>query len=156
LAAKGLKDIALDVTNRFYKHVRMRIEGYKEGLENNDIDLNHEMIIDCNGRGDSVDLLTEKILKLRPQALIAGNDLRAIMLMRNLRELKMDIPGDIKIIGFDNMEFAPFVAPSLSSVDLQNEKLAEAAFEMIFQFIKKGAFPKNITVKPELIIRESA
>ena len=156
LVSKGVKHMAIDVIDKFYRSVRMRIEGYKKGLNKNGIPFDNSLIIEDTGDNHSIQNTVRKALALGAQAIIAGNDLRAIMIIRELKRMKVNVPGEIKVTGFDNMEFAPFFTPSLTTVDPRDNEIACAAVAMIKYLLAEKHFPENIFIKPNLIIRESA
>ena len=156
LVSKGVKRMAIDITDKFFKPVKMRIEGYLEGLKKNNIPLNESLIIEQVGDLCSVSATVQKAVDRGAQAIIAGNDLRAIMIIRELKRMKVNVPGEIKVTGFDNMDFAPFFTPPLTTVDPRDNEIACAAVAMIKYFLAEKHFPENIFIKPNLIIRESA
>ena len=156
LAVKGAKRIMLDISDRFYRCVRERIDGYLEGLKKNKIPLDEKMMIDYDGDLDSVSSIIKNAVALKPDAIIAGNDLRALKIIKGLKVMKIKVPDDIMVTGFDNMEFAASVSPSLTTVDQRNDKLAYAVTKMLELFLESGKFPSSAIIRPELIIGESA
>ncbi|OGV34388.1 MAG: hypothetical protein A2020_04930 [Lentisphaerae bacterium GWF2_45_14] len=156
LVAKGAKRIAIDITDRFYRGVKERIAGYTEGLAKNNISFDEKMMMEYDGDLNSVSSVIEKIQTLKPDAIIANNDLRALRIIKNMKSLNINVPDDVRVTGFDNMEFAASVSPSLTTMDLRNDKLADNIIEMIKKFLSEGQFPECAIIKPELITGESA
>ncbi|HVA72064.1 MAG TPA: LacI family DNA-binding transcriptional regulator [Candidatus Limnocylindrales bacterium] len=91
-------------------------------------------------------------------ALFAFNDVSAIGAMRAIRDAGRTIPGDISVVGFDDIQSAAFQSPGLTTVRQPLRRMGEIAAQTLLQRIdqsKNGRPPKSITVEPELIIRES-
>jgi len=91
-------------------------------------------------------------------ALFAFNDVSAIGAMRAIRDTGRKIPGDISVVGFDDIQSAAFQSPGLTTVRQPLRRMGEIAAQTLLQRIdqsKNGRPPKSITVEPELIIRES-
>jgi DNA-binding LacI/PurR family transcriptional regulator len=58
-------------------------------------------------------------------------DTMAIGVLRGLADLGLDVPGQVKVIGFDNVAEAAFTVPSLSSVDPGMEEIANKAVDLL-------------------------
>ncbi|MHB8755480.1 MAG: LacI family DNA-binding transcriptional regulator [Candidatus Acidiferrales bacterium] len=90
-------------------------------------------------------------------ALFAFNDVSAIGAIRAIREAGRDVPTDVSVIGFDDIQSAAFQNPGLTTVRQPLRSMGEIAARTLLQRIsKKDSRPaRSITVEPELIIRES-
>src|SRR5487761_858458 len=90
-------------------------------------------------------------------ALFAFNDVSAIGAIRAIREAGRDVPGNVSVIGFDDIQSAAFQNPGLTTVRQPLRSMGEIAARTLLQRIsKKDSRPaRSITVEPELIIRES-
>jgi DNA-binding LacI/PurR family transcriptional regulator len=93
----------------------------------------------------------------RPTGLIALNDRIAIAAARTLLEAGHTIPGDYSIIGFDNLDVAAWVRPSLSTVSQNVETLMAAATDCLLAAIAGTAAPgaERQLIAPILIARDS-
>ncbi|WP_020612204.1 LacI family DNA-binding transcriptional regulator [Sediminispirochaeta bajacaliforniensis] len=94
-------------------------------------------------------------------ALFAMNDIMALGAMKGLKELGFRIPEDIAVVGYDDIDFAKYSDPPLSSIHQPREELAVLSCErLFFQMEKqKSGMPmmkKRITIQPVLIVRESS
>ena len=156
LSAKKVRRIALDITNKFYRTEKMRIAGYAEGLRKNKLPMDESLILEYGDKIESVPRLAVKVMEIKAQAVITGNDLRALSLIRELRKLGAGVPEDIRVTGFDSMEFSPLVMPSLTTVSPRNDALADAIVKMVESYLRDARFPDSIRIKPELVIGESA
>ena len=88
-------------------------------------------------------------------ALFAYNDLSAIGALRALRDSGLRVPEDVSVIGFDDINSSAFQIPSLTTVRQPLDKMGAIAGEILLQRIHGGGDPGDVTVDPELVIRES-
>ena len=87
----------------------------------------------------------------------AAGDICALGVMQRALELKVRIPQDISIIGFDDIPAAALVKPGLATVKQPVYEMGKRAFTMAVDRAENKALePVNVVIKPELIIRESA
>ena len=93
-------------------------------------------------RGDSFD------------ALFAGTDLIAIGAMRALRDAGLKVPGDVSVVGFDDMPLAAYVSPGLTTVQQNAQLGGDALVEGIVDLIEGKAVQSGL-MAPKLIVRES-
>lgn len=67
----------------------------------------------------------------RPTAVVCSNDLTAIGVIRQAFDLSLDIPGDLSVVGFDDIPFAQYVIPPLTTVQISQKEIANMAFEAL-------------------------
>lgn len=88
-------------------------------------------------------------------AVLCGNDDLALGVMRAMRQAGRAIPGDVSVVGFDDIPQAEFVTPALTTVRLDFTDLGRASFSALQAQIG-SASAERPRPEPELIIRESA
>lgn len=88
-------------------------------------------------------------------ALFAYNDLSAIGALRALRDCGLRVPDEVSLVGFDNIHSAAFQIPSLTTVRQPLERMGALACEILLQRIQGGPNPLEVTVDPDLVVRES-
>jgi DNA-binding LacI/PurR family transcriptional regulator len=90
-------------------------------------------------------------------ALFAFNDISAIGAIRALREAGRQIPGDISVVGFDDIQSAAFQNPGLTTVRQPLREMGRAAAEILLKRINRpgSELPAKHIVEPELVIRET-
>ncbi|WP_268893722.1 LacI family DNA-binding transcriptional regulator [Paenibacillus puerhi] len=91
-----------------------------------------------------------------PRALFAASDQLAIGAMRALKEKRLAIPGDIAIIGCDDIEACKYMDPPLSTIRQDKEKIGLLAALMLFDLMKHQLQSSSIMVEPELMIRRTS
>lgn len=89
-------------------------------------------------------------------ALFSFNDMAAIGAMRALHEAGLQVPGDVSVIGFDDIDHAAFHTPSLTTIRQPLQHMGQLAAKTLLDQLKNGTpAVAEIAVKPELILRES-
>jgi LacI family transcriptional regulator len=90
-----------------------------------------------------------------PEALVCYDDKLALALMDELRNLRIRVPEDIGIVGFDGIPFAAISNPRLTTVATPAGEMGRLAAASLIRSIQVGARLESILLPPELIIRES-
>ncbi len=91
-------------------------------------------------------------------ALIAFNDISAIGAILALREFDLEVPRDVSVIGFDDVYEARFNNPALTTIRQPLKEMGELGATHLLKKILADAektFPNEVSVEPELIIRQS-
>ncbi|MET8144532.1 LacI family DNA-binding transcriptional regulator [Sphaerisporangium sp. NPDC005288] len=87
---------------------------------------------------------------------VAVTDTVALGVLRGLADRGLRVPGDVRLIGFDDIPESRFAVPSLSTVAPDHRWMAERAVELLAQRIRSPLRPTGQYVAPfELVIRES-
>jgi LacI family transcriptional regulator len=90
-----------------------------------------------------------------PDALICYNDLMAMGFMKAAQALGFNLPEDISVAGFDNIQFGQYTSPTLTTVDLQSERMGAAAMEKLIAIIDGEPAEASTMIAPQLILRTS-
>nr|WP_228513882.1 LacI family DNA-binding transcriptional regulator [Frondihabitans sp. VKM Ac-2883] len=91
----------------------------------------------------------------RPDAVFAANDLIAIGLLQTLfADQRVSVPGDISIIGYDDIGFAASAVVPLSSIRQPSELIGRTAIDLVLEEVAGGA-PRAVVFQPELVVRAS-
>ncbi len=120
-------------------------------------------IIDITTKAQNVREGEESVEKLlstqtRPTAVFCANDLLALGVMRGLMKLGLSIPGDMALVGYDDVEFASVLATPLTSIRQPKYELGRTATELLLDEADNPASHKHqhIVYQPELIVRASS
>jgi len=100
----------------------------------------------------------KRFLKLTesPSAIFAANDLLALGAMQAIQKKNFHIPEDFSVVGFNDIELASFVYPTLTTIHQPMLEMGGLAVKMLLRIIEEGEFnQRKIVLKPKLIIRES-
>jgi len=88
-------------------------------------------------------------------AVFATNDVMAIGAMKRLQKMGYSIPGDVSVLGFDDVQAASYVTPTLSTVAVPVQGLGRAAMETLSQMIDDKETPLSTIFPTKIIVRES-
>ncbi len=89
-------------------------------------------------------------------AVFAFNDVSAIGAMRALFDGGLSVPGDVSVVGFDDIQSAAFQNPSLTTVRQPLREMGESASRILMQRLSGAAsVPGQVTVEPQLMVRGS-
>lgn len=102
--------------------------------------------------------LLARPLAERPDGIFAANDLLAIGLLRSLRDAGIDVPNDIALVGYDDIEFAAASSVPLSSVHRPREPFGRTAIDMLIHRAESTNQPEvsDVVITPELVPRMSS
>ncbi len=134
-----------------------KMYAYTQSLESVGLNYDPELIFSFDGTMDSSQSIAQRLGSLapRPTALFAFNDLNAIGVIHGLRELGLHVPGDISIVGHDNIELSAYIDPPLTTVAWPMYELGQQAIKYTM-YLRQGEAPKDISLpKPELVVRQS-
>jgi DNA-binding LacI/PurR family transcriptional regulator len=162
LAAKGKKKIAIVSGKTQVKggyNAEQRLKGFQQALRAKGLTLSPDYIIEVihYSREDGIEVMP-KLLDLGVDAIFcAAGDNCAMGLLSAARERGTRIPGDVAIIGFDDLLIAHISTPKLTTIKQPLEKMAEAAYRMAVMQ-REGVLqkPQRHVFNPELVVRESA
>ena len=136
----------------------LRLNGYKRALENYGLDLNPDFILTGDYKYEAGLNAAREIHKMttKPTAVLASNDIMAIGCLVGLKELGYEIPGDISVMGIDDITIAQFVDPPLTTIALPLYDLGRIGMESLIK-LRFGAMDySDIVMLPHsLVVRRS-
>jgi LacI family transcriptional regulator len=136
-----------------------RVKGYKDALKKYNIPVNKDYIVGKDFRKENGYTETKFLLSLEtpPSAIFTTSDLITLGTFEAIFEMKLNIPEDISIVAFDDIDFAPFLVSPLTVVKQPREAMGKTAVKFLIDDIKsKNKMErKRIVLNPELIIRNS-
>ncbi len=135
-----------------------RFLGYKQALSDHGIPLDPRLVAGGNFTEEGGMAAMRRILEVSPDitAVFAASDLMAIGAIKALREAGRKVPRDAAVVGFDDIEAASYVRPTLSTVKQQGEVMGRSAAKEVLRLISSpGRKPRKIVLPTELVVRES-
>jgi len=154
------------ITGREYlTSVHDRLEGYKKALKGHGIMYQKELVKKVAPKlPSSIEegyKATKDLLKERPTAIFAYNEIATVGALKAIREEELNIPEDLAFIGFDEVAVASHIFMPLTVVAQQVYKIGEIGARMIIERVKRLHEKKDfletrhISVKTKLLIRDS-
>ena len=135
-----------------------RLEGFKRALAEAKVHLEPDYIQEARFERNSGYQAAIRLLRMlpRPTGIFACNDLMALGVFLAARELGLRCPEDVSIVGFDNLDFAEFTAPALTTVHQPGYQLGTAAARLLLERMNGSTqAAKKIVLPSELKIRNS-
>lgn len=135
-----------------------RVVGYKNALEDADVPFDPELLVQVSPTLTGGYYAAKNILEKRPDitALFCFNDMMGLGALRACKDLNLNVPEDVSVIGFDDIQLTSMVTPTLSSIHVDKYEMGRLAFERVLSLIKNSKSDRSvINMEPQLIIRES-
>jgi LacI family transcriptional regulator len=122
-----------------------RLQGYKDGLEAACIPWRGELVEIGDYSTETAVDCTRKLLSLadRPSAIFAANDMTAIGVYQVAREFGLQIPDDLSVVGFDNLDESSMTVPALTTVDQFLDDAATIAIQMVVKLVNGEILPAH-------------
>jgi LacI family transcriptional regulator len=157
LVEMGHRRIGLMISGRATLPPRSRLEGYMDALARSAIPFDESLVVREMLNMDGGRLAGLQLLSLEepPSAVLCQGDLMAFGLMRACAERGVKIPGDLSVIGWDDLPFDSVVAPPLSSIHVPRFDLGLHAGEMLLKMINHEPTEMDVELPSPLILRES-
>ncbi|MGW1535727.1 LacI family DNA-binding transcriptional regulator [Streptomyces aureus] len=93
--------------------------------------------------------------RLRPEAVLCGNDITAVGAMDTAERLGLDIPGDVSLVGHDDIEFASLVRPRLTTIRYPAREVGRVAAHLLLEQIDGRTRPRTVRVGADFVARAS-
>ncbi|MFI0960337.1 LacI family DNA-binding transcriptional regulator [Streptomyces sp. NPDC021080] len=93
--------------------------------------------------------------KLRPEAVLCGNDITAVGAMDTAERLGLDIPGDVSLVGHDDIEFASLVRPRLTTIRYPAREVGRVAAGLLLEQIDGRTRRRTVRVGAVFVARAS-
>lgn len=91
----------------------------------------------------------------RPTAVICGNDVLAVGAVNRAKTLGLNVPGDISVTGFDDIDIASVIEPALTTIHVPHRRMGSAAAHTLLRKIAGEETDRKIGIGVELTIRGS-
>ena len=154
LIRMGSKRILFAARRNSAPTVDARIAGFREA--------NFSLLgkYDCpivNGDFEDEKVVRKILDQEKPDGIVCGNDMTAARLMRTLGGIGVKIPEDIKMVGFDDVNYAKYLPTPLTTIRQDCAEIGAAAMSVMLDRIKRPNHAvRNVFIRAELIVRESS
>ena len=160
LVENGCKRIAFLAISHNLSISNKRMNGYLDALKKHGLKHDENLIIQCNNEEEKNQQQIRKLLrkKNRPDGIFASVEKLAINSYEICEELKLNIPRDIKIISFSNLQAAALLNPSLTTITQPAYEIGHEAASILFKLIEKKGYNyllEKTILKSTLIPRNS-
>ncbi|MBB4690149.1 LacI family DNA-binding transcriptional regulator [Paractinoplanes abujensis] len=134
-----------------------RLQGYHDALIAHGLTIDPALIVHGDWSRESGATAMRTLLEHSPDldAVFAASDAMAAGALRVLREAGRDVPGDVRVVGFDDSGLAATTEPPLTTVRHPLDRVSEEMVRLLTDVIA-GRTPLSITVPTTLVVRESS
>ncbi|RDZ10007.1 LacI family transcriptional regulator [Priestia megaterium] len=158
LISLGHKRIAIITEDIKFPTIRARFEGYKKALEEAGLQYDESLVSLNNTSLDEGKQATSELLHLPvpPTAIFASTEFLAIGAIQGARELKIKVPQDLSIIGFDDTVLSTICDPPLTTIAQPIREMSKKVVELLIEEIENAKETKQrIVLSPKLVVRAS-
>lgn len=137
---------------------QLRESGYRAALAGAGISIDARLILDGDGTTESGRQAVEHMFvrDVLPTAFLCVNDATALGVIISLNARHYDLPRQFSVMGFDDISFASFVTPSLTTMKQPRLKIGEEAMDLLLALLQgKPAPRRKVLLRSELIVRNS-
>jgi LacI family transcriptional regulator len=136
-----------------------RFTGYRQAIEAAGIAFDPCLIVECEaGQAEGYQGM-QQLLALRepPTAVFTHNDVLALGAMHAIWCAGQSIPGDISIVGYDDIASSGYLTPPLTTVKFPKDRMGRQAAHMILQLVRNTEAPpaRKVVLPVELVVRAS-
>ncbi len=132
-----------------------RLRGYQVALEMHNLPYDSRLVRYGDFHERSGFEAMTSLLPERPTAVFVASDVVALGALRAVRAAGLRVPRDLAMIGFDDIQFAQYLQPPLTTVRVPAHEIGATAARMLLDIIQTGGHPTSVLLDTELIIRES-
>lgn len=160
LAILGHRDIGFLAGPHSLHSAITRETDFQTAMAACNLPIQKKWIIECDHtlKGGVIGFGKLRALSAQPTAVICSNDMTAIGVLRAAYMQGLRVPQDLSVIGLDDIDFAEFTLPPLTTIRLSRTDLARAAFEALRQHAEDPGRPglqREFLVSTSLVVRGS-
>ena len=139
-----------------------RFDGYRRALNDAGLGFDPALVFPGTGGADGGEHALPLLLGQPQQATAAFcyNDMTAIGLLRAARRWGLSVPGDLAVVGFDDIPLASYIDPSLTTVAQPTDEMGLRAMRMVLDLLAEGGdnggVVANVVVQGTLVVRGSS
>ncbi|HEX3894270.1 MAG TPA: LacI family DNA-binding transcriptional regulator [Terracidiphilus sp.] len=131
-----------------------RENNFRAAMEAAGLPIQKKWVIECDHtlKGGVTGFTRLQALTARPTAVLCSNDMTAIGVLRAAYMQGLRVPHDLSVVGLDDIDFAEFTLPPLTTIRLSRRELARAAFEALRQ---QAEDPTGLRAQKEFLVSTS-
>lgn len=136
---------------------RFRIEGIRDAMRENGLPETSLNVIETTYEIENGAAAFEQLMSLpqRPTAVLCGNDVLAVGAVRQAEKMGISIPDEVSITGFDDIELARIIRPSLTTVHVPHREMGRKAAVELIDMVETGSTGQSLRLETNVINRES-
>jgi len=163
LFSKGHRTIPCVICSKHGSSTEERLAGYKKSLELHNIAFDPNLVFEVENDDVSAGLRVYKRFREHPTAkhatavFVPAGDMVAIGIIKEARNVGVTVPGDLAVVGYDDVPAAEVIEPTLTTVRQPKLEMGDYAINMIVDKIEgRESAIKHKELQTKFIVRESA
>lgn len=159
LAELGHRHIAMLTGRADLMSAQLREQGFRAGLAEAGIAVDEQLFVPGDYDPDVAEKSARELLSRtdRPTAVFASNDATALVTVEVAQQLGLDVPGDLSVVGFDNIPDAAMHTPALTTVEQPIREMGRRAASMLLDRLTDdqaaGAPAEHVRLPTRLVLR---
>lgn len=135
-----------------------RLIMYRESLRIANLTYDDSIVKDCYWDLDLCAIQTNELLEMnpRPDAIFAGSDSLAQVVLGQIHQHKLRCPEDIAVVGFNNLNFSSYLTPPLTTVDVPSLNMGKIAVSRILEMSQQNDQSIYSIILPTQLIERSS
>lgn len=164
LYALGHREIGVVKGHKDSADTEVRLRAVRRGARELGITLRPELIVQLERLGSQQNSGIEEGVRCAERllatgrnftAVVAFNDTSAMGVIKKLHEIGKSVPGDVSVVGFDDIPAAQVTYPTLTTLRQPLREMGATAAGELIQMLAEGEHENDIVLKPELVVRSS-
>ncbi|WP_170409893.1 LacI family DNA-binding transcriptional regulator [Ruegeria atlantica] len=117
---------------------RLRVQGIRDAISGRGLEASNLSLIETPYEIENGAKAFRKLMSADtpPTAILCGNDVLAAGALRQAQEMGLDVPGDVSITGFDDIELARIVSPALTTVHVPHREMGRKAALQLVEMVE--------------------
>lgn len=162
-AARELADIAINMGHRQFAIITAeqanndramdRVTGIKHALAKANVPCTEPLICKAPYSISAAGNAFRNIMQTAPDTTIVmcGNDVQAVGAIKMAQSMGIDIPGEVSVTGFDNLEIASIIEPAVTTVQVPHKEMGQRSAEVLLQTMKTEKLIKRIKIPTHIV-----
>ena len=157
LTQLGHRRIAYIANRRSYRSNLDRLTSYEQVLTEHEILADKNLIVEGDGTLQGGNVAAKTLLSLThpPTAVFCFNDMTAIGVLSALQQAQVQVPDQVSVVGFDDIELASHCCPPLTTVRQPTDLMGQRLMQMLLSLIQSPEKVEPEVLPDELILRHS-
>ncbi len=159
LVERGFRRLGVLAGPHQHPRANRRLKGFAEALKQAGLALEESLIYRTDLTLGSGDAAMQRLLaqqKVPPEAIFCMNDLTAIGAMHAARQAGLEIPGDLSLIGYDDIEMASYCQPQLTTIRQPTMEIGRTAAQRLIALVQgEEETSEAVALPPQLVERQS-
>jgi LacI family transcriptional regulator len=134
---------------------RQRLEGFRKALRAQGL-AQDDRLIRTGGIENGYDHFRSILTEQNPTAIFSANDINALRGYKAIHDLRLRIPEDVSVVGFDDIDLASIAAPPLTTVRVPKKEFGSIAARTLLSLVREDVPRKPVIVMPTQLVERAS